>query len=222
VKFGFEPEFIGRLPVRVVLDKLTVEDLYNILKQSEGSVVKQYESSFHAFGIDVIFSDEGLRAVAEKAALENTGARGLLTVCERGLREFKFELPSSKVRQFVVTRSLVDNPEAELQRILLEPAYEQRELMRQVVHDFERRFEEKHNLRMRLEPDAVEEIVERAQHAGKSVTELCRELFKDYQFGLNLIKTNTGQTEFVIPKPALAAPDKFLSDWVVSSYRKDS
>ena len=221
MKFGFEPEFIGRLPVRVVLDKLSVEDLYSILKQSEGSVVKQYESSFSAFGIDVIFSDEGLRAVAEQAALENTGARGLLTVCERALREFKFELPSSTVRQFVVTRTLVENPGAELQRILHEPAYEHRELMRQVVHDFERKFGEKHNLHMRLEPDAVEEIVERAQHANRSVTEFCRELFKDYQFGLNLIKTNAGQTEFVIPKSAVADPDRFLSDWVVSSYRKE-
>ncbi|MGA2604992.1 MAG: AAA family ATPase [Verrucomicrobiia bacterium] len=221
VKFGFEPEFIGRLPVRVVLDRLSVDDLYSILKQSEGSVVKQYESSFNAFGIDVIFSDEGLRAIAEQAALENTGARGLLTVCERVLREFKFELPSSAVRQFVVTPSLVEDPEAELQRILKEPAYEKRELMRQFVHDFERKFDEKHKLRLRLEPDAVEEIVARAQQANKSVSDLCRELFKDYQFGLNLIKTNTGQTEFVIPKSALSDPDKFLSDWVVSSYRKE-
>jgi ATP-dependent protease Clp ATPase subunit len=169
-----------------------------------------------------MFSDEGLHAVAEKAAVENTGARGLLTVCERGLREFKFELHSSTVRQFVVTRSLVENPEAELQRILNEPAYEQRELMRQLVRDFERRFEGKHKLRMRLEPDAVEEIIERAQHANKSVTDLCRELFKDYQFGLNLVKSNAGQSEFVIPKSALADPDKFLSDWVVSSYRKEA
>jgi endopeptidase Clp ATP-binding regulatory subunit ClpX len=221
VKFGFEPEFVGRLPVRVVLDKLTVADLYHVLKQSEGSVIKQYESSFHAFGIDVMFSDEGLHAIAERAVLENTGARGLLTVCERALREFKFELPSSTVRQFVVTRSLVETPELELRRILNEPAYEQRELMRQLVHDFERRFEEKHSLRLRLEPDAVEEIVERAQHANKSITDLCRELFKDYQFGLNLVKSNAGQSEFVIPKSALADPDKFLSDWVVSSYRKD-
>ncbi|HTS19854.1 MAG TPA: AAA family ATPase [Verrucomicrobiae bacterium] len=221
VKYGFEPEFIGRLPVRVVLEKLSVEDLYSILKQSEGSVVRQYESSFNAFGIDVIFSDEGLRAISEQAALENTGARGLLTVCERALREFKFELPSSNVRQLVVTRALVEKPGEELQRILQEPAYEHRELMRQFVHDFERKFEEKHNLRLRLEPDAVEEIVARAQQTNKSVSDLCRELFKDYQFGLNLIKTNTGQTEFVIPKSALGDPDKFLSDWVVSSYRKE-
>jgi len=125
------------------------------------------------------------------------------------------------VRQFVVTRSLVEKPEAELKRILEEPAYEKRQLMRQFVHDFERRFEEKHKLRLRLEPEAIEEIVARAQRANKSVSDLCRELFKDYQFGLNLIQTNTGQTEFVIPKSALADANKFLSDWVVSSYRKD-
>ncbi|HUI06600.1 MAG TPA: AAA family ATPase [Verrucomicrobiae bacterium] len=221
IRFGFEPEFVGRLPVRVVLDKLSVGDLYNILKQSEGSVIRQYESSFHAFGIDVIFSDEGLHAIAEKAALEDTGARGLLTVCEHTLREFKFELPSSNVRQFVITRELVEHPQAELQRILREPAYEQRELIRQCVHEFERKFEERHGLRIQLADDALEEIVGRAQREQKSVTELCRQLFKDYQFGLNLVKNNTGQTEFVIPKGALADPDKFLSDWVVSSYKRE-
>ncbi len=221
IKFGFEPEFIGRLPVRVVLDKLSVDDLYNILKHSEGSVVKQYEASFRSFGIDVIFSDEGLHAIAENAAAENTGARGLLTVCERGLREFKYELPSSVVRQFVVTRELVEHPDGELQRILKEPAYEQRLIMGQFVREFERKFETRHGLAIRFDDDAVEEIVERAQRAEKSVTELCAELFKDYQFGLNLIKTNTGQTEFLVPKSALANPDKFLSDWVVASYRKE-
>jgi ATP-dependent Clp protease ATP-binding subunit ClpA len=221
IKFGFEPEFVGRLPVRVVLNKLSVDDLYVILKQSEGSVIKQYESSFHSFGIDIIFSDEGLRAVAEKAATENTGARGLLTVCENVLRDFKFELPSSSIHQFVVTRELVEHPHEELQRILHVSAYEQRELMRQCVREFERKFEQRHKLRLRVADAAVDDIVDRAQQAHKSVTELCQELFKDYQFGLNLIKTNTGQTEFVIPHSALADPDKFLSDWVVSSYRKE-
>ena len=221
IKFGFEPEFVGRLPVRVVLDKLSVDDLYEILKHSEGSVVKQYEASFRAFGIDVIFADEGLRAIAEQAALENTGARGLLTVCERVLRGFKYELPSSTVRQFVVTRELVEHPEDELQRILHEPDYEKRQLMQQFVREYERRFEERHSLTIKFADDTTEEIIDRALAARKSVTDLCGELFKDYQFGLNLIKNNTAQTEFTIPKSALADPDKFLSDWVVRSYRKD-
>jgi endopeptidase Clp ATP-binding regulatory subunit ClpX len=221
IKYGFEPEFIGRLPVRVVLDRLSTEDLYRVLKQSEGSVVKQYEASFRAFGIDVMFADEGLRAIAEQAAKENTGARGLLTVSERVLREFKYELPSSNIRQFVVTRAVVERPGDELQRILHEPEYEQRQVLRQFVREYERRFAEKHGLAIRFADDATEEIVSRALAGKKCVADLCNELFKDYQFGLNLIKANTAQTEFAIPAAALASPDKFLSDWVVNSYRKE-
>ncbi len=221
IKFGFEPEFVGRLPVRVVLDPLSVDDLYQILKHSEGSVIKQYEASFRAFGIDVIFSDEGLRAIAEQAARENTGARGLLTVCERVLREFKYELPSSSVRQLVITRAVVEHPAEELERILREPEYEQRQLLRQFVRDYERRFAERHGLTMIFDEETTHQIINRALAEKKSVTDLCNELFKDYQFGLKLIKGNTGQSEFVIPPAALADPDKFLSDWVVRSYRKE-
>ncbi|MCX7916505.1 MAG: ATP-dependent protease, partial [Verrucomicrobiae bacterium] len=118
IQFGFEPEFIGRLPVRVVLDPLSVEDLEEILRRSEGSVLRQYEASFQALGIDVVFTEDGMRAIAEQAARENTGARGLLTVCERVLRDFKFELPSSPVRQLVVDRAVVEHPAEQLQRIL--------------------------------------------------------------------------------------------------------
>lgn len=218
VKFGFEPEFIGRLPVRVVLDKLNVADFYQILKQSAGSVIKQYEASFRAFGIDVIFADDGLRAIAEFAAQEHTGARGLLTVCERVLRDFKYELPSSTIRQFVVTREVVRQPATELERILHEPAYEQRAVMRQCVREYERKFRARHGLALRYADDTTEAIIDRALAAQKSVTDLCNELFKDYQFGLNLVKGNTGQTEFLIPAAALDHPDRFLSDWVVRSY----
>ena len=221
IKFGFEPEFIGRLPVRVVLDKLDIEDLEKILQQSAGSVVRQYESSFRAFGIDVLFAEDGLRAIAEQAAEENTGARGLLTVCERVLREFKYELPSSTIRQFVVTGTLVRNPAAELQRILHDPGYEHREVGRQCVRQYERKFAERHQLHLHFSDAAADTLVERAQAAGQSVTDLCQELFKDYQFGLNLIKTNTGQAEFEIPPEALADSDKFLSDLVLASYRKE-
>jgi endopeptidase Clp ATP-binding regulatory subunit ClpX len=221
IKFGFEPEFIGRLPVRVVLDRLTVDDLYQILQRSEGSVIRQYEASFQAFGIDVLFADDGLRAIAEKAAVENTGARGLLTVCEHVLREFKYELPSSSLHRFVVTRALVKDPVAELQRILQEPADAQHELARQCVLDWARRFQQRHGLGLRFTAEALDELARRAVAESRSVSDLCAALFKDYQFGLNLIRKNTGQAEFVIPLPALANPDQFLSDLVVASYRRD-
>ena len=91
IDFGFEPEFIGRLPVRVVCNPLNEEDLYQILKSSEGSIIRQYEQSFGAYQIEVFFHDEALRQIARLAAQEQTGARGLMTICERVLREYKFE-----------------------------------------------------------------------------------------------------------------------------------
>src|SRR5579859_4913281 len=118
IEFGFEPEFIGRLPVRVVCHSLDDEDLFLILKNSEGSIIRQYEQDFAAHGIEVLFADEGLQRIAQRAGSEQTGARGLMTVCERVFRDIKFELPSTPVKRFVVTGELVDNPQSELQKIL--------------------------------------------------------------------------------------------------------
>ncbi len=87
-----------------------MDDLFRILKTSEGSIIRQYEQTFAAYGIEVLFRDDGLRRIAELAGEEPTGARGLMTVCERVFRDFKFELPSTLVRRFVVTRELVDDP----------------------------------------------------------------------------------------------------------------
>src|SRR6185295_4162959 len=107
-------------PVRVVCQHLNVEDLFQILKMSEGSIIRQYEQSFAAYGIEVLFRDDGLRRIAEMAAEEKTGARGLMTVCERVFRDLKFELPSTHVKRFVVTRELVNDPCAELSKLLVE------------------------------------------------------------------------------------------------------
>lgn len=98
IDFGFEPEFIGRLPVRVHCHALNTDDLFHILKNSEGSIIRQYEQDFAAYGIEVLFREDGLRRIAELAAEEKTGARGLMTVCERVFRSFKFELPSTVVK----------------------------------------------------------------------------------------------------------------------------
>jgi endopeptidase Clp ATP-binding regulatory subunit ClpX len=120
IEYGFEPEFIGRLPVRVVCEELTVDDLFEIMKRSEGSIIRQYERAFRAYGIEVHFEDEALRSIAALAALEQTGARGLLTVCERILRNFKYELPGSGVVRFTVNAGLIENPGAALKRLLEE------------------------------------------------------------------------------------------------------
>jgi endopeptidase Clp ATP-binding regulatory subunit ClpX len=221
IDFGFEPEFIGRLPVRVVCRQLTIDDLFLILKASEGSIIRQYEESFAAYGIEALFQEDGLRRIAELAAEEKTGARGLMTICERVFRELKFELPSTHVKRFVVTRELVDNPASELGKILAEHQKEERHVLSELVREFAARFRESHALGIQFTEAAADRLVSLALERSMPVRDLCAEKFKDYQFGLKLIAQNTGQREFTIDADAVEAPDKTLSDWVVASYSKD-
>ena len=118
ISYGLEPEFIGRLPVRVACHGLSTEDLFNVLRRSESSLIHQYERAFAAYGIRCEFKDDGLRRLAELAADEKTGARGLMTICERVFRDFKFKLPGSRVKKFSVTAKLVESPAEELRRLL--------------------------------------------------------------------------------------------------------
>lgn len=118
IQYGLEPEFIGRLPVRVACHGLDTDDLFDVLRKSESSLIHQYERAFAAYGIEVEFKDDGLRRLAQKASEENTGARGLMTVCEQVFRDLKFKLPTSKVKGFAVTAKLVDDPKGELKRLL--------------------------------------------------------------------------------------------------------
>ncbi len=118
IAYGLEPEFIGRLPVRVACHGLSEEDLFDVLRKSESSLIHQYERAFAAYGIRCEFKDDGLRQLAKLASTENTGARGLMTICERVFRDFKFQLPSSRVKKFAVTSKLVESPAVELKRLL--------------------------------------------------------------------------------------------------------
>jgi endopeptidase Clp ATP-binding regulatory subunit ClpX len=220
IEFGFEPEFIGRLPVRVYCHPLSVDDLFTILKSSEGSIIRQYEQTFAAYGIEVLFDDDGLRRIAELAAEEQTGARGLMTVCERVFREFKFELPSTPVKRFVVGRELVDTPPTALKHLLAAHAAQERAVLRRLVSEFAERFHKEHAIKITFTETATDRLVALAQETGQPLRALCAERFKDYQFGLKLIAQNTGQTEFALDLEAVEAPDKTLSDRVVASYRQ--
>lgn len=219
VDFGFEPEFIGRLPVRVVCKQLSVEDLFRVLKTSEGSIVRQYEQAFAAYGIEVLFKDEALQRIAELAELEETGARGLMTVCERVFRNFKFELPSTKVKRFVVTRDAVDHPQRELEKLLAEHQKEERMVLAHLVEEFAVRFFETHAIKLNFTPEAMDRLIQLALQDGVQVRDLCATKFKDFQFGLKLIEQNTGKKEFTVGVDSVEQPDKVLSEWVVASYR---
>jgi ATP-dependent Clp protease ATP-binding subunit ClpX len=110
VNFGFESEFIGRLPVRCILDTLTQEDLYSILKMPNNPVILSKRLDFNAYDIKIIFTDEALKIIAKRAYEENTGARGLVSAIEEALLDFEEKLPSHDLLKFTVTKKVLDDP----------------------------------------------------------------------------------------------------------------
>jgi endopeptidase Clp ATP-binding regulatory subunit ClpX len=127
IQYGFESEFIGRLPVVTVFEHLEVEDLYNILRSPKSPIIIGKKRDFKAYGIDLQFEDEALRRIAENAFQERTGARGLVSAVERVLLKFEHILPSTNIRYLVVTRAMVEDPAGELQKLLQNPQDAERE-----------------------------------------------------------------------------------------------
>jgi ATP-dependent protease Clp ATPase subunit len=220
IDYGFEPEFIGRLPVRVVCEELAIADLFEIMKRSEGSIIRQYERAFRAYGIEVNFEDEALWLIAKLAAEEKTGARGLLTVCERILRNFKYELPGAGVTQFTVNVQLIEHPDDVLKRLLAEGHQEREKTMAAVACEFAQRFTEKYGVRLEFSEEAVSRLIARAGQEGVHMRDLCERLFRDYEFGLKLVQNDGKAQTLTVPGYAIDDPDKFLSEWLVKRYRE--
>ena len=220
IDYGLEPEFIGRLPVRVVCHELSADDLFAILKTSEGSVIRQYTRAFEAFGIDARFDDAALREIALQASVEKTGARGLVTVCDRLFRDFKFELPGSGVRTLDINFELVSDPEKMLKKLLDQAQAEAELNQAEMVRQFASVFSQKHGVQFELEEDAIAKIVELARKTGDNVTDFCNNLFKDYPYGLKLLRDRDTNLKFKVPVSAIENPDKFLSERVVEFYRQ--
>lgn len=127
IQYGFESEFIGRLPVATVFEPLEKEDLYKILCNPKSPIITGKKRDFKAYGIDLQFEDEALHMIAENASRERTGARGLVSAVERVLMKFEHALPSTHIRHLTVTREMVSDPEGELNKILCHPDDPERE-----------------------------------------------------------------------------------------------
>ena len=109
VKFGLIPELVGRLPVIVGLEGLDVDALVRILKEPKNSLVRQYTKLLDIDKVELVFEEDALRAIAEKAIERNTGARGLRSIIEETMTGLMFELPSMEnVKKVTITKASVD------------------------------------------------------------------------------------------------------------------
>ncbi|PHS28294.1 MAG: ATP-dependent Clp protease ATP-binding subunit ClpX [Robiginitomaculum sp.] len=113
MRFGLIPEFIGRLPVIATLENLDEDALVTILTQPKNALIKQYERLFDMEDVKLTFSEDALMAVARKAILRKTGARGLRSIMEAILLDTMFDLPGHDAVEEVVVNAEVVNGEAQ-------------------------------------------------------------------------------------------------------------
>jgi len=201
----------------VACNALSNEDLAHILTSSEGSILHQYRRDFQGYGIDFSITPEAILRIAEKAADEGTGARGLMTVLEQLFRDYKFELPSTAIKSFEVSTEMIESPLSTLEALRRKNAHLQHDVWIDDMKRFATEFYQRHGFTLEFKPLAQEALIDEVNRSDRSVQSLCEEKFKDFEHGLSIIKRNTGQTVFKIGKLTIQNPDKELSQWVVRS-----
>ncbi len=273
MKYGFESEFVGRLPVRAVFERLARADLFDILKGPNNPIVLGKKLDFAAYGIDIKFEDKALEVLAKEAYDENTGARGLVSAIERKLLFFEKVLPSSDIKKFAITEGVVKKPDAALKRIVestdekAEENFErlveaEKDYIKQYVRENKKLFSEKygltltpsridvvanfyasnvidvgsvirriksyydeikkielfffknHDINIVLEEDAIDFIIEQFTTSSVGVDDFFKQLSKDFELGLKLVRDKTGRNRFFITQQALLDPEKYLSDLI--------
>ncbi len=110
LQYGLIPEFVGRLPVVVSLDALTIDDLMRILVEPRNAIVRQFERMFKFDNVELVFTHDALLAAAEAAQRRKTGARGLRTTIEEVLMDVMYEIPSlDGVKKCIVNADVINN-----------------------------------------------------------------------------------------------------------------
>ena len=204
LEYGFESEFIGRLPVLAVLEELSRDDLLEILRSPMSSVVLSKVRDFLAYGIDLRISDEALQLLADRAFEERTGARGLVSAVEKVLLDFECRLPSLDLDAFHLTPEVVEDPAGVLARLLAEHS----------IEAFRSGFENDHGIRFEFTARALASLRDRAASEDRLPGEICAELFSDYGHGLKLLELD----RFEITPEVLADPQKALDGMIRQLY----
>ena len=108
-KFGMIPEFIGRLPILFTLESLTVDMLVRILKEPKNAIIRQYQKLLALDEVNLVFEEDALRAIAEKAKEKKVGARALRSIIEEFMLDIMYEIPKDEnIGQVTITRDYIE------------------------------------------------------------------------------------------------------------------
>jgi ATP-dependent Clp protease ATP-binding subunit ClpX len=112
LRFGFIPEFVGRLPVIATLNELSEEALVDILTKPKNALVKQYQKLFELENVKLKFTEGALRAISQDAIKRKTGARGLRSILENVMLEVMYEIPSqSNIKECIINEEVIFSKE---------------------------------------------------------------------------------------------------------------
>lgn len=206
IRFGFESEFVGRLPVTVTLNDLDVDGLYRILQNPNSTVIQGKKRDFRAYDIEIEFEDEALQRIAGLAAQEHTGARGLVSVVDRILLKFEKSLPDTSISRFTVTRALVEDPKGARDHLL----------NNHYLKMFQKRFLASNGIIITFSEEALALLREKAVASGQNLEEACNDLLRDYEYGLRLL----GCESFTVDEDIVRDPKSRLEEMIKQSYSK--
>jgi endopeptidase Clp ATP-binding regulatory subunit ClpX len=204
IKFGFESEFVGRLPVTMTLNNLDIEGLYRILKSANSTVVLGKKRDFQAYGIKLEFTDDALYEIARRAHDEQTGARGLVSVVDRLMLKFEKYLPDTDIKEYTVTKHSLDHSE-ELINDILTNYY---------IKKFQKRFLASNGIVITFTPEAIKIINEKSNYEDKTFEEYCSDMLRDYEYGLRLLKAE----EFTVDEEIVLNPKVRLEELIKKAY----
>ena len=204
VEYGFESEFVGRVPVITQLKELSEDGLFGVLKNANSAVVMGKKRDFASYGIALTFDDEALRLIARRAHSQSTGARGLVGVVEEVLLPFERSFPTAGAKRLHVTAAVVEDPEGELQKVL--PGA--------VIEVFADSFKSRSGIALEFSAAAIVEVAKQVDLSGFSIRRWLETAFKDYEYGLKL----AGKTKVSVTPEMIADPKGALDKLVKKAY----
>jgi ATP-dependent Clp protease ATP-binding subunit ClpX len=206
IKYGFESEFVGRLPVTVTLNDLDVQGLLSILRNPNSTVIQGKKRDFKSYGIDIHFQDAALARIAEMAYEEHTGARGLVSVTDRLLLKYEKNLPDTSIEEFSVTGRVVEQPQAELATLLTQHA----------IKTFQKKFLAANGIVITFTDGAVRHLLKLSSQKNQPLEQICSDMLRDYEYGLRLLGCET----FAIDEEIVKNPKNRLEQLIKEAYEK--
>ncbi|MCP5054405.1 MAG: AAA domain-containing protein [bacterium] len=211
IRFGLLPELVGRIPIRSHVNLLSKNDLVRIMRDTEDSIIHQYELEFKSFGIDLSIDEKAIDFVAEQAENKKTGARALVSVWENILTDFQYELPASNFKELVITKDLCQTP----QDALLEM------LERSPFVDFIEGFNNEHGIRLTMGQEEEQYVQEYAKEHKMQVSDALKKLLQ----GASSLNYMNIEGKFNVTREMLEDPkyfDDLFTEWYRETHKEET